>query len=545
MSAGSQPTSGEWAALGRLAHGAPSYLGRLLESWRRELGADAAALYCRREGALRREESSGAGGLPEILEEAGEPPGDDDSGDGDPGAGGSRLLRVDLPEGALLARLSPGSGDADADPLADPLALLLAAELRTRRLQRQIKEQHFQVKYRGVELETLYEVGLAVASTLDLDTLADEVLVRAVSLLDARRGALYLAENDRYRLDGTFGGTAVEEFDADLPGLEEWLAGDGELDMEPLPGAEHLMAVPVESDGSRRGALVVADKESRYGIGPFAADDRRTLSLFANQAAIALENAHLHRQALEKERLEREMELAAEIQQQILPESVPEVEGWELIGWNRPAQQVGGDYYDVVSFDGSRLAMAVGDVTGKGIPAALLVSTLHSTLTLLRDREELSPDFMARLNRHISDSSSSNKFITLLAAELDPAAGRLAYINAGHNPALLVRSGGAVVERLTSSGLPLGLMPAGSWESQTLRLEAGDLLCIYSDGITECAAPDDEELGEERLADLLRQHRDRPLAEIVAEIDRAVVEFAAGLPQGDDQTVVLLRRQTA
>jgi sigma-B regulation protein RsbU (phosphoserine phosphatase) len=526
-----EPAAALWEELTRLAgreSGERAYLARLLEHWRRARGAAGAAFYACREGACRRELVAGAGRFPEAVE--GEAP-----------AQGFTALR--LPEALVLA-LPGGAAGAGETPIADaePLELLLAAVARCLALERRLKEQHFQVNYRGVELEALYDVGLAVASTLDLDELSEEILVRAVSLLDARRGALYLREGEEYRLDGTFGGAAAEAFPADLPALEECLEGEGACPAELLPGARHLMLVPIESDRRRRGVLVVGDKESRRGIGPFGADDRRTLSLFANQAAIAIENARLHRQALEKERLEREMELAAEIQRQILPDVLPEVAGWELAGWNRPARQVGGDYYDLVRLgESGRLGFAVGDVTGKGMPAALLVSTLHSALALLRDRGELSPELVARLNRHVCESSLANKFITLILGELDPASGRLTYVNAGHNPGFVVRAGGAV-ERLGSTGLPLGLMPAGVWSARGVELGAGDLVCLYTDGITECASPADEELGEERLLGLLAAHRGAPLAELVAAVDRATVDHAAGLPQGDDQTLVLVRR---
>lgn len=526
--AGAEPTAAAWQELEHLAareSGERAYLTRLLDHWRRAKGASGAALYLCREGSCRREIAAGEGRFPEAVE-------------GDPPAGFTPLR---LPEGLVLA----APADLPRAAGAEPLTLLLAAAVRNLQLERRLKEQHFQVNYRGVELEALYDVGLAVASTLDLDALSDEVLLRAVSLLDARRGALYLREGERYRLDGTFGGAARDSFPADLPGLEELLDGEGESPEELLPEAKHVLAVPIESDDRRRGVLLVADKESRRGVGPFAPDDRRTLSLFANQAAIAIENAQLHRQALEKERLEREMELAAEIQRQILPDTLPELGGWELTGWNRPARQVGGDYYDLVLLEGGRLGFALGDVTGKGMPAALLVSTLHSALTLLRDRGGLSPALVARLNRHVCESSSSNKFITLIVAELDPASGRVTYVNAGHNAGIVVRAGatdGRGLERLASTGVPLGLLPAGAWRASSVELAAGDLLCLFSDGITECVDRDDRELGEDRLGNLLAGHRDAPLPEIVAAIDRATREHAAGLPQLDDQTVVLVRR---
>lgn len=512
----------ELLVLARREAGDRAYLARLLELWRRDHGAEAAALYLRRDGGFRRELVAGEGAFPEHV--------DHEEPDG--------FRALPLPAGLVLALPANGGERPSED---DPWSVLLAAAVKARRLQSQLKEQHFQVNYRGVELEALYDVGLAVASTLDLDRLAEEVLLRAVSLLDARRGALYLLDDGNYRLDGTFGGEAAESFPVDAPGLEEWLDGSGDGPPGLVPGAEHLLTVPIESDGRRRGLLLVGDKETRHGIRAFPGGDRRTLSLFANQAAIALENAHLHRQALEKERLEREMELAAEIQRQILPDRLPEVDGWDVFGWNRPARQVGGDYYDVVELEGGRLGVALGDVTGKGMPASLLVSTLHSALTLLRDRGELGPGLVERLNRHICDSSSSNKFITLVVAEIDPATARLTYVNAGHNPGFLVRAGGEV-ERLGASGLPVGLMRAGSWRSATEQLAPGDLVCLYSDGITEAAAADEEEFGEQRLVELLVEHRGEPLAEVVAIVEQAVSDFSRGHPQGDDQTVVLVRR---
>jgi serine phosphatase RsbU (regulator of sigma subunit) len=246
-------------------------------------------------------------------------------------------------------------------------------------------------------------------------------------------------------------------------------------------------------------------------------------------------------QALEKERLEREMTLAAEIQKRLLPKGAPRVPGYEILGWNRPARQVGGDYYDFLTLAEDRLGVIVGDVSGKGIPAALLVSTLHSAARLLLDRIEVGPELLAKLNAHIHLSSTSNKFITLLLAQLEPASGHLRYVNAGHNPGLLLHADDAM-EMLESGGLPLGMMAKATYREGGVELRHGDLLCLYSDGITEQSAPNDEEFSMERLAEVLRAQRARPLPEILHAIDAAVGEFAQGKPQGDDQTVVLVRR---
>jgi len=532
-----------WEELEELARRDPAgrpYLERLLVRWAEEAGAAGAALYVERDGALRRELVAGEGSFPGRLE-GGE-------------LQGGTVHRVDGGAVAALGAAGPAGG-----PPPQPATLLLASALRALTLGERLKRQLFQESYRVVELESLYEVGLAIAATLDLDQLSEEILLRAVSLLDARRGALYRREGDDFRLDRTFGGDAREALAADAPELAELLAArarasDGEAGSSGvpagpvglLPGARHLLAVPVGIDGRPRGLLVVGDKESRRGVGPFGASDRRTLSMFANQAAIALENARLHRQALEKERLERELELAAEIQRQLLPEGAPEVPGYELVGWNRPARTVGGDYYDMLPRDDGRIALTVADVTGKGIGAALLVSTLHSALRLSIGPAGDATALAARLNRHILDSSAANKFITLLTAELDPATGGIAYVNAGHNPGLLLRAGaGREVVELEPGGLPLGLLPGSAYRGGTAELAPGDLLCLYTDGITECASPADEEFGVGRLVDCLAELRAAPLPEVVAAIDRRTRDFADGLPQLDDQTLILLRRRPA
>ncbi len=504
-------------------------LERQLERWCDARGVDA-ALYTEIDGAGRKLIEIGATRFPKEL------PADEVDG----------WTRVELPQALLLhaASTDPSAAIRPSPDLAKPShaaedSLLLAAGARISSLKRLIQEQEFQAAFRGVELEALYDVGLAIASTLDLEELCTEALIRAVSLLDARRGALYLLEGGSYRLTSRFGGEALDELPADDRDAASLAAGEAPEGW--LPGARHLLAVPVEIEGDPRGVLIVADKESRHGVGPFPATDRRTLLLFANQAAIALENAKLHKLALEKERLEREMELAPEIQQQLLPKVMPQIPGYEVIGWNRPARQAGGDYFDFRRLGDGGWGLVVGDVVGKGVPAAILVSTLHSALHVLLDQMEVGPPLIERLNRHIFESSSANKFITMLLATLDTTRNRLAYLNAGHNPGLLVRAEGEVVQ-MVSAGLPLGLMARGQFGSSTLDLAPGDLVCIYSDGITECEAPDEEEFGLERLTRLLVDQGQRSLPEILSRIDKAVTEYAEGQPQGDDQTVILLRR---
>jgi len=488
--------------------------------WCQGRGVDAAGLYAGEESRRRRVAAFGDATFPDEESAA---------------LAADGLSRLELPNAVVLFRRSRDL----PTPGAHELLLTQAEEIR--KLRDRLRIQQFQQSYRQVELEAVYEVGLAITSTLNLEELAEGILLRAVSLSDARRGALYLLEDSAFRLRRTIGGDARETVGTQEDQLARLLADCGDCAQDILPGARHTMAVRIESDGRALGLLLVGDKESRKGVGPFREADRRTLALFANQAAIALENARLHQQALEKERLEREMELAADIQRQLLPTGTPWLPGWEFSGWNRPTWQVGGDYYDFLKLGGDRIGLLVADVTGKGMPAALLVSTLHSSLRLLFDGAEVGERLLSRLNEHIVQSSSSNKFITMILAELEPATGKLRSFNAGHNPGLLVRPSGEIVE-LGSGGMPMGLLTGATYRSQSLQVDPGDLLCLYSDGITECTSPSDEEYGLGRLERLLRDQRERPLPEIARRVDGAMLEFAAGNTQSDDQTLVLLRR---
>jgi sigma-B regulation protein RsbU (phosphoserine phosphatase) len=290
------------------------------------------------------------------------------------------------------------------------------------------------------------------------------------------------------------------------------------------------------------GVLAVADKESRDGgVLDFTPADARLLSLFANQAAAAIETARLHREAIEKERIERELELAAAIQREILPRSLPEVAGVELAAANFPTRQVGGDYYDFFPLSRGRLAFLVADVSGKGVPAALLVSTVHAAVHLQIDEAKTIVELVERIDRHLRRYAATRKFLTLFFGLIEPDTGLLRYVSAGHNPALLQRSTGAI-ERLESTGVPVGMLPNPTWREETRAMERGDLLAVYTDGLTEAVDESDEEFGLARLTASVDRRRGLPARLLCDQILSEVADFARGMPQYDDQTLLLVRR---
>jgi sigma-B regulation protein RsbU (phosphoserine phosphatase) len=418
--------------------------------------------------------------------------------------------------------------------------------ITNQRLIHEMREGDFQLKYRLWELESLYDIGLSIASTLNLEELAEEILLRTISLINARRAALFLHDGQRFALYRSFGDVRAEFLDEEL---DEKLAVRLLKEGQPItfesnancifPDCGSFVALPIRGNNDVIGVIAAADRETRDGgVGAFEENDLRLLSLFANQVAIALENARLHRQALEKQAMERELELAATIQRDILPKSIPLVPGFDLAAVSRPARQVGGDYHAFFHRDGA-LSLCIADVAGKSMPAALLVSALHAALQLLfeegRDLGEIATD----LNRHIHRWSAENKFITMILAQIDPEEQTIRYVNAGHNPAYMVVDG--VIDTMRSHGLPVGILPQTRYATQTRSFVPGSLLLLYSDGITEAENVAGDEFGNDRLEAIVREGVSSSAAEIATRVTRQVEAFVAEAPQKDDETLVIAR----
>ncbi|MEO8430506.1 MAG: GAF domain-containing SpoIIE family protein phosphatase [Acidobacteriota bacterium] len=453
-------------------------------------------------------------------------------------------------EGEVHGQLGlSGLGREEGPEVSALLGFAFGALLAAHRLSKQVKGAEFEVRTRLLELESLYDLGLSLGGQLDLGALADEVLFRSISLTDAGKGTLVLFDDGgRVLYDRSVGGDLLPP-----ERLASWRIPDGEAVInntaasvptagERLTGCEKCLAVSIAVPGRRLGLLAVADKESREGgVLDFTATDARLLSLFANQAAAAIETARLHQDAIEKERYEREMELAAAIQREILPRFLPDIPGVELAAANIPTRHVGGDYYDVFPLSSGRVGFLVADVSGKGVPAALLVSTVHAAVHLQIDEAKTVADLVQRIDRHLRRFAATRKFLTLFFGLLEPETGFLRYVSAGHNPALLVRPSGAI-ERLESTGVPVGMLPNSSWREETRSMGQGDLLCVYSDGLTEAVDSVDEEFGLDRLTADVGSRRDLPLRRICDEVLEQVADFARGMPQYDDQTLLLVRR---
>lgn len=249
----------------------------------------------------------------------------------------------------------------------------------------------------------------------------------------------------------------------------------------------------------------------------------------------------------ERALVEQELALAANIQKELFPERMPEIDGYDIAAHTRPARVCGGDYYDALALEagnGDRRGtylFCVADVSGKGLPASLLMSNMQATLRALSGRGVSLVELATRTNELLHATSPSNKFVTAILLEIDPATGAGRYVNAGHNECVLMRRAAGEMELLKSTGLPLGMLPGMSYEEKNFQLKPGDVLALYSDGVTEAYDENEQEWGDERLCDLLRAVNSEPAQAIVGKVFEEIDRFAGTAPQHDDITLLIFK----
>ena len=266
------------------------------------------------------------------------------------------------------------------------------------------------------------------------------------------------------------------------------------------------------------------------------------LDAIARQVKTAIENNFLLKQSLEKERIEKELLLAASIQQQIIPDKLPQIEGYELAGKNIPSREVGGDYYDCINVGHGKYALIIADVAGKGIAAALLVNTLNAALYSYLEFNLPLAEMADRLNKLIYNSSPPDKFITFFIAVLDSKTGELDVVNAGHNPILLLRKDGKL-DKIDAGGIGLGMLDFGiPYQGEKLIINPGDKLFLYTDGIPEAMNKDEVEYSDERMIEFFLNNSDKPAPDFIDGIVSDVGIYVKGEPQSDDITSMILKR---
>lgn len=406
-------------------------------------------------------------------------------------------------------------------------------------------------------LETLYRVSQALTSTLDLEAVLNTVIDQVILVTKAERGFLMIGDRPqdlRFKAargidqqlinDAEFQvsrGILTRVAETARPVVtsdaqhEDWLSGRQSVMALKL---RSIMCAPLLLKGCMTG-LVYVDNRMQAGI--FQPADLELLQAVANTAAVAIENARLHQQALARARLERELEVAQLVQASLIPQCVPAVTGFELGALWRSAYEVAGDFYDFVLRPDGEMGVVIGDVTDKGVPAAFFMALARTTVRASLAAPADAGACLQQANRLLCADAASGMFVTLFYVGLQPGSPRLVCVNAGHNPPLLLRRGEAGVIRTSQPSLPLGIDEAAQYASAAMEVEPGDVLLLYTDGIVDAENRQGEPFGTDRLRSTLRQHAGLPAQALCGAIEQDVLQHAGGQPALDDLTLVVLR----
>ena len=300
-----------------------------------------------------------------------------------------------------------------------------------------------------------------------------------------------------------------------------------------------LLCVPLIIKSELKGVLTVYNKKNGSG---FTEDDQRLLAIIAAQSGQVVENARLNERERQLLKMQEEIRLASKIQTDLLPKAPPELPGYEIAGKSIPAQVVGGDYFDFISINDQRLAVCLGDVSGKGLPASLLMANTQATLRGQTLIDPSARQCIERSNKLLYESTSAEKFVTVFYGILDISTHHISYSNAGQdNPYLF--SGSGEPKRLKVGGIPLSMLESCPYQEETVPLHPGDLLVICSDGIAEAMDSNQVQFSEEKLTGLLQELRSASPAEVIEQIISAVRAHAGRAPQADDMTIVAVKRK--
>ena len=397
-------------------------------------------------------------------------------------------------------------------------------------------------------MQALIRAGQELSENRPLSELFPVILDLAIQAVNAQRGVVLILENDKlvpkaHKGDGFRISSGVR--DRVLHDKTSILVRDAQLDdafkgrMSIVEQKVHtMMAVPLQTKERIIGLIYV---DSPFVLREFTKDDLNLLSVMGHIAAIRVENARLAEIEQTERIMQRDLSQAAEIQRRMLPAQAPDMPGTDLAGFNAACRTVGGDYYDFFPYADGRVAMALGDVSGKGMPASLMMMALHARVQVLAEDPGNLAAFMTRLNKATCAQCPSNRFITFFFCVLDTNTGELTFANAGHNPPILVRASGEA-QMLEGGGPVLGIFPIAFYAEQRVHLDAGDMLVLYSDGVTEANDTAYGEYGEARFIEVLKRYREAPATAIVDAVTSDLAEFAAGAPQADDITLVVAKR---
>jgi sigma-B regulation protein RsbU (phosphoserine phosphatase) len=465
---------------------------------------------------------------------------------------GKWLLGNEKPEFSLLKHpielegetLGWVIGPKHASSIATLLSHLAEREFEKRSLTQETLERY-------KEINLLYTISAKMASCLEPQAIAQLVIDEARRLIRATSASIMLLNPDSNTLDilAAFGTAMSTQL---ILGPGQGVAGNVlingkgviinnvELAPEFIEGPNKissLLCIPLKVEEKIIGVMNISSEAPVT----YTAGDLKLATALASQAAVSIENARLQAERLERERMMQELEIARNIQQSLLPDNTPVVEGADVTALSLPAKQVGGDFFDFIPISDNKLGLVIADVSGKGVPAALFMALSRALMRANSLNDPRVSHSVIQTNRLILDCATSGLFVTLFYAIINTQTRTLKYVSAGHNPPILYKNRTGDIQMLEADGIALGVMDDIELEEKEITLEEDDLLVLYTDGVTEATNLQDEEFGEQRLIQYISEHHTLSASQLIMHIKDAAMSFAGEAPQFDDFTLMIVK----
>ncbi len=424
---------------------------------------------------------------------------------------------------------------------------------------KRLEEENRRLRRAVDELAILNDLALAIGGSLDSEKIMRSIIGKSIRALGAEQGDITLIDEDQANPTHTLVRSMVATSEHSPLHLNQNLLGWMQINKKPLLINEPendsrfrnvewdnsircMLSAPLMARSKLIGILTIYNKRGEDASG-FSESDQRLLSIISAQSAQVVENARFYEEQQAYQFMRKELELASSIQKKMLPMVAPQIDGYSVAGKNVTAREVGGDYFDYIRMDENRWALCLGDISGKGLPASLLMTNLQAILHGQTYHLVKPGEILKNANRQLYQSTNADKFATLFLAILDTSAHTIHYSSAGHDYPFLMKKNGSH-QRLKTGGLPLGMMEGMEYEEETIHLDEGDLLFIFSDGVTDVSNVEDKLLGEEPLFELLQHaqmHGESPDSLIRHVVDMCM-DYCGKAQLFDDVTALALKR---